>query len=190
MAEPLVSLAQERLRAAADPEFRMGQQRFFQHEVDTWGVRGPALQAIARDVYREVRSWPTARRNRLCEDFWRSGKLEEGALVCYVYRRFQRECGRCEFKLFERWLDRYVNNWANCDGLASWLLAASIANDPSLIAELPPWTTSGNRWKRRASAVALLQEGKGGRNTEAIFDIAGRLMTDEDDMVQKGVGGS
>ncbi len=147
MAEPLINLVQERLRAAADPEFRMGQQRFFQHEVDTWGVRGPALQAIARDVYREVRSWPTARRNRLCDDFWRSGKLEEGALVCYVYRRFQRECGRCEFKLFERWLDRYANNWAICDGLASWLLAACIANDPSLISELPPWTgptTRGN----------------------------------------------
>src|SRR4051794_41754206 len=90
MAELLLAVTQASLCAAADPDFRSGQQRFFQHEVDTWGVRGPALHAIARDVYREVRSWPTARRNRLCEEFWRSGKLEEGALVCYVYRRVPR----------------------------------------------------------------------------------------------------
>ncbi len=35
--------------------------------------------------------------------------------------------------------------------------------------------------------MALLQEAKQGRNTEAIFDIAGHMMTDPDDMVHKGV---
>lgn len=178
----------ERLRGAVDPEFGEGQRRFFQHEVDTYGVRGPELKAISRELYREVKNWPVADRNKLCTEMWKSGKLEEGALVCYVYRRFGKQCGACEFKLFERWLDRYINNWANCDGLASWLLASSIANEPSLMTELPAWTESRNRWKRRAAAVALLQEAKLGRNTDTIFDIARRLMRDPDDMVQKGVG--
>jgi 3-methyladenine DNA glycosylase AlkD len=176
------------LCSAVDQQFGEGQRRFFQHEVDTYGVRGPQLKTIARDLYREVKAWPPARRNKLCTDLWKSRKLEEGAIVCYVYRRFATQCGACEFKLFERWIDRYVHNWAHCDGVSSWLLASCIANDPTLIRELPAWTESKNRWKRRASAVALLHEAKQGRNTAAIFDIAARLMTDADDMVQKGAG--
>ena len=184
----LLEHVREQLRGAVDPEFAEGQRRFFQHEVDTYGIRGPELKAISRELYRALKAWPEADRNKLCTELWKSGKLEEGALVCYIYRRFDKQCGACEFKLFERWLDRYVHNWAHCDGLASWLLAASIANEPSLIRELPPWTESQNRWKRRAAAVAMLQEGKKGRHTGEILDIASRMMTDPDDMVQKGVG--
>ncbi len=184
----ILERVREQLRGAADPMFREGQQRFFQHEIDTYGVRGPELKAIARALYGEVKNWRPGERNKLCAGLWKSGMLEEGALVCHVYRRFEKQCQACEFKLFERWLDRYVNNWAHCDGIASWLLAACIANEPSLIRELAPWTESKNRWKRRAAAVAMLQEGKKGRHTEEILDIASRLIADPDDMVQKGVG--
>jgi 3-methyladenine DNA glycosylase AlkD len=94
----------------------------------------------------------------------------------------------CEFKLFERWIDRYVHNWAHCDGVASWLLAACIANEPTLSGELPEWTRSRNLWKRRAAAVAFLQEAKKGRRTGEIFAIADRLIGDPEEMVQKGIG--
>jgi 3-methyladenine DNA glycosylase AlkD len=114
--------------------------------------------------------------------------MEEGALVCHLYRRFAKQCAGPEFSMFEGWIHRYVNNWAHCDGVSSWLLAACIANEPALMEKLPPWTRSKNRWKRRAAAVSLLQEGKQGRNTETIFAIAGMLHDDPDDMVQKGVG--
>ncbi len=57
-----------------------------------------------------------------------------------------------------------------------------------MIRKLPAWTRSKNRWRRRASAVALLQEAKAGRNTESIFRICTLLRDDADDMVQKGVG--
>jgi 3-methyladenine DNA glycosylase AlkD len=94
----------------------------------------------------------------------------------------------CEFKLFERWIDRYINNWAHCDGVASWLLAACVANEPALKHDLVAWTASSNRWKRRAAAVSLLQEAKKGRSSEEIFRIAKDLANDKDPMVQKGVG--
>jgi 3-methyladenine DNA glycosylase AlkD len=72
--------------------------------------------------------------------------------------------------------------------VASWLLAGCIANQPDLRFRLTKWTSSKNRWKRRASAVSLLQEAKAGRNTEFIFSIAACLLPDRDDMVEKGVG--
>lgn len=178
----------ESLIALADPEFAAGQRRFFQHEVDTYGVRTQHLNLLVREVYGLLKRWPAADRNTLMKTLWETGKLESGVLACHVYRRFARQCAACEFKLFTRWLDRYVHNWAHCDGVSSWLLAACIANQPELRFELKAWTSSSNRWKRRASAVALLQEGKAGRHTAYIFEIAELLLPDRDDMVEKGVG--
>lgn len=155
------------LGAAADEDFRRGQHHFFQEEVDNYGVRGHQVKRIAAALYRRVKTWPAADRNKLCDALWKSGKFEEGVVAIYLYRRFQRQCGAAEFKLFARWIDRYVRNWAHTDGVASWLLAASIANAPELIGQLSAWTRSANRWKRRAAAVALLQEAKLGRRLAA-----------------------
>ena len=187
-ARGLARWTEDRLKSLADAEFAAGQRRFFQHEVATYGVRTRNLHRVASEIYREVKPWPPARRNRAMTALWRLGKIESGAAVCYVYRRFAKQCGRAEFLLFESWIDRYVRNWAHTDGVASWLLAAAIQNEPELRFELLAWTESGNRWKRRAAAVALLQEGKRGRHTDFILDIASRLLADRDDMVEKGVG--
>jgi 3-methyladenine DNA glycosylase AlkD len=186
--DELVAATDEQMRKMASPEFARGVRNFFVETVDPWGVRSADLKAIEQMVYRELKRMPVADRNRFCNQLWKRGRLEEGALVCHVYRKFASECGSCEFRLFERWLDRHVDNWAHCDGVSSWLLAASIANDPALKQELTGWTRSRNRWKRRAAAVALLQEAKKGRSTEDIFRIAGMLAHDSDVMVQKGVG--
>ena len=171
-----------------DLEFAAGVRNFFVEPVDPWGVRSADLRKIEQMVYREVRLWPPEELNEFCDKLWQSRKLEEGVLVCHVYRRFARRCKEAEWTLFESWIDRYVSNWANCDGIASWLLAACIGNTPALRSKLPAWTQSSSRWKRRASAVALLQEAKAGRGTETIFHIADLLSDDLDDMVQKGVG--
>lgn len=178
----------ERLEAAADPAWAEGQRRFFQHEVDTRGVRQAALAPVIRDVAREVKQWPIAHRDRLMTLLWETGKLEDGALVCHVYRRFAKSCAGREFQLFERWLDRYVRNWAHCDGVSSWLVAACIANEPELRFRLRAWAKSKNRWKRRAAAVGLLQEAKLGRNLDFLFEIAAVLLPERDDMIEKGVG--
>lgn len=173
----------------ADPGAAEGAQRFFKDEpVKLRGVTSPQIQRVARDVYPRIKKLPIADRDRLCTALWASGSHEEGSLVCYVYRRFAKQCGAREFALFTRWLDRYVDNWAHTDGLSLWLLGASIANDPDLMEKLDSWTRSKNRWKRRAAAVALVYSAKRGEHTRTILRIAAPLIEDDDDMVQKGVG--
>jgi 3-methyladenine DNA glycosylase AlkD len=151
-------------------------------------MNAPELHREAQGVYRRIKSWPVAERDRFCAKLWETRKFEGGAIVCYVYRRFAKQCGAREFRLFTRWLNRYVDNWGLTDGLSLWLLGASIANDPSLIGQLDPWTRSKNRWKRRAAAVALVPSARRGLHTHEIFRVAGPLISDTDDMVQKGVG--
>jgi 3-methyladenine DNA glycosylase AlkD len=186
----LLEKVRAELRRLSDARVRQSIDRFFTADqpVESYGVASPDVKKIAQGVYRELKAWPAAERDRFCTELWASGKNEEGALVCYVYRRFAKSCGEREFRLFTRWLDRYVKNWGHTDGLSLWLLGASIANEPLLIGELDGWTKSKNRWKRRASAVALVPSARHGVHTREILRIAAPLIPDEDDMVRKGVG--
>jgi len=183
-----LTLIRAGLRSHADEEFRRGVENFFREPVDAYGVRAPEVKSVAREAWLEVKSWPDTALEKLAAELWKSGKIEEAGIAILIYRRRVKQCGAREFKLFERWIDRYVHNWASCDGVASWLLAASVGNEPALIGELDGWVRSRNRWKRRAAVVALLQEAKQGRNTASVFRIASALIEDPDDMVQKGVG--
>lgn len=186
--EGLVKSTRAALKSAADPEFKKGLRWFFKEPVDPYGVRAPKLRELARLAYAQVKHWPVRERDRFVQQLWESGKLEEGFIVCHLYKRFAKTCGEREFHMFERWINRYVTNWANCDGVSTWLLAACIENRPGLADRLPAWTESKNRWKRRSAAVSFIQEAKRGRQTETIFHICDLLLADSDDMVQKGVG--
>jgi len=50
------------------------------------------------------------------------------------------------------------------------------------------WTTSKNRWVKRASSVSLIIPARKGLFKKEIFEIADNLLLDTDDMVQKGYG--
>lgn len=135
-----------------------------------------------------MRPWTPAERIRFCERMWTCGWFEGGVLAAHVLRPFAAEFGAKEFRAFERWIDKYVNNWAHCDGVASWLLAACIHNDRQTAKVLRGWVRSRNPWKRRASIVGFLQEAKAGRSVDDIQTIAMALRDDQDPMVLKGVG--
>lgn len=186
--ERIVAAIREQLAAAVDPVHRDGQRAFFQHEVDTWGVRAACLKHIASTARKPVKPLPPNPRNRLCELLWKSGKIEEGILAVYLSDHLRKSCGECEFKLFERWIDRHVDNRATCDGIGARLVAASLRNQPLLVAHLHNWARSANRWKRRAAAVSLVFEARAGRCTADILTLSETLRPDSDDMVQKGVG--
>jgi 3-methyladenine DNA glycosylase AlkD len=184
----LLAHVRSELAARVDPVYREGARNFSREALDLWGVRAPDVRQIARAAYHEVKAWPPDQRDEFMDGLWKSGKLEEAGVAIYVYRRFGTQCAAREFRLFTSWVDRYVTNWAACDGVSSWLLAACLENAPALIRRLPAWTRSRNRWKRRAAIVSLLQEAKQGRHTAEILEIAERTLSDADDMVQKGVG--
>ena len=54
--------------------------------------------------------------------------------------------------------------------------------------ELMRFTKSGNRWVRRAAAVSLVMLVRKGLCKSEAFKVAENLLSDKDDMVQKGYG--
>ena len=124
----------------------------------------------------------------LCEELWLSGYIEESFIACnwsyYVCKRF--EAG--DFDVFERWIDLYVNNWASCDTLCNHTVGEFMEMYPEYIDRLKGFVTSPNRWKKRAAAVTLIIPARKGMFLTDIFEIADGLLTDPDDLVQKGYG--
>ena len=106
----------------------------------------------------------------------------------WIWRRrekFQPE----DFKNFQRWVDKYFDNWAKIDDFCTHSLSYLINKYPKLATQLLTWTKSQNRWVKRAAAVSFIYPfGQRKKYLPVIFKVARKLLTDEDDMVQKGYG--
>ncbi len=93
-----------------------------------------------------------------------------------------------DFSVFERWVNKYVTNWASCDTLCNHTIGTFIEMYPTFLADLKKWALTENRWVKRASAVTLIIPARNGKFLKDIFEIADLLHSDPDDMVQKGYG--
>lgn len=176
--------AEIRRRASAEGAEKM--RRFFREPVDGYGLTSAQIEEVVKQVYPVVRGdLPLAMEavGKLME----SGVLEEASVGIRLLRKMTRVFSPELFEVFDGWVD-HLTNWANTDGLSCWLIAETVSLEPQLAQRLLAWTESGNRWRRRAAAVSLVPIARRGEMLEEAFAIAERLMTDGDDMVQKGVG--
>jgi 3-methyladenine DNA glycosylase AlkD len=114
--------------------------------------------------------------------------MEESFVACAWSYNMRKQYKASDFRIYENWVSNYVNNWATCDTLCNHSVGTLVMMYPDLIKDLKNWTASGNRWVRRASAVTLIIPARKGMFLSDIFEIADRLLTDKDDMVQKGYG--
>jgi 3-methyladenine DNA glycosylase AlkD len=114
--------------------------------------------------------------------------MEEAVVAFEWAYRLHKEYEPGDFPMLERWLQKYVNNWAKCDTLCNHTIGAFVEQHPQFISNLKQWALSDNRWLRRAAAVTLIIPAKKGKFLNDIFVISDTLLTDEDDLVQKGCG--
>jgi len=95
--------------------------------------------------------------------------------------------GPKQFRRFDQWLDR-VSNWADHDALLHYLIGPMIVDEPSRVRFIFVWARSRNRWRRRASTVALIRAARRRMFRSEIARLSEMLLDDADDMVQKGLG--
>ena len=176
------------LQANADPEVQKGSGRFFKESVTVYGVKTVIVKNIGRQIFASIKDRPKDRIFALCEELWRSGYLEESFIACDWSYYVRQDYLPADFSVFESWVDAYVDNWASCDTLCNHSIGCLVEMYPRFVEHLKDWTRSANRWKKRAAAVTLILPARKGLFLEAIFDIADSLLSDPDDLVQKGYG--
>jgi 3-methyladenine DNA glycosylase AlkD len=182
----------ENLRAEfllnSDEKIKLSGERFFKEDVKLYGIKSASVVRMSKEHFKSLEDKSKKSIFSLCEEFWRSGKLEESFIACnwsyFVHKQYEQE----DFEIFEKWVDNYISNWASCDTFCNHNVGTIIEMYPELLTRLKKWAKSDNRWVKRASAVSLIVPARRGKFLTDIFEIADILHSDKDDMVQKGYG--
>lgn len=163
-------------------------KRFFKEDVKLLGLSVGEVTKISKHFYQTIKDSPKADIFALCDELWKSGYSEEAYIACHFSYYISRKYEPADFRVFERWVNEYVTNWATCDTLCNHTVGTIVEKYPEYIEELKKWAKSPNRWVKRAAAVSLIIPARRGLFLNDIFEIADILLTDTDDLVQKGYG--
>ena len=163
-------------------------KRFFKEDIKPHGVPTPLAVRIGKEAFRQVKGASKKTIFALCEKFWKSGYLEEGFIACNWSYYIRKQYEPADFRIFDKWVNEYVTNWAACDTLCNHSVGTFVEMFPEYAGKLKEWAHSDNRWVKRAAAVSLIIPARKGLFRKEIFEIADILLTDTDDLVQKGYG--
>jgi 3-methyladenine DNA glycosylase AlkD len=187
MNDILAQIRQE-LKANTDQKTQESFQRFFKEQVKYYGVKTETVGKIAKKYWNQVEALDKQAIFGLCEELFRSDYTEEAFIVSFWLPNYVEHLEPSDLATFKMWIERYVNNWAKCDGFCNHTIGDLIQKHPETIKELESWAKSENRWLKRASAVSLIVSAKKGCFLQEAFEISDVLLADMDDMVQKGYG--
>lgn len=178
------------LQNQATETVKLSSQRFFKEDqnLKIYGVKSAEVKEIAKPFKSQIKSLPKQEMMDLCEELFKSNYLEEAGIACIYAESIGKKYEPSDFKTFERWIDSYIENWAICDTFCNKTVGNFLMKFPAFLPELKNWTHSKNRWMKRAAAVSLIVPARKGLFLNEIFEIADALVSDTDDMVQKGYG--
>lgn len=199
----IVAAIRGEFEAAADPKYRESIKRFFKESIEVYGVRTADARRISQEYFKKVKHLPKREVFEICELLhsglghdpecrtFRSGtapKYEEHGTAFSWAGKLSAKFEPADFRMLERWLKKYVSNWAACDTLCGGALGEFLVKYPEFLPKVRAWAGSRNRWLRRASAVAHIIPNRNGIAVDSAYKVAEVLLEDTDDMVQKGYG--
>jgi 3-methyladenine DNA glycosylase AlkD len=176
------------LRNGGSAEHAAGVQWFFKDEIKSHGWYTAKLRSAAVRCRRKIREeFGLDFLVQVADKLFVGHVLEEKIFAVFLLEKMTEQFGDAEFRLFESWLPR-ISSWADHDGLVHYLIAPMVAAKPDRTARVFRWAKSRNRWHRRAACVALIQGTRRKMFFPEIKRMSNLLLSDEDDMVQKGLG--
>lgn len=176
------------LHQNSDEKVREISKRFFKEPIDCYGMKSAVMDKISKKHFLFLKDISKKELFSICETLWKSAKYEECIIACMWSFNVRKKYEIADFDLFKIWINQYITNWATCDTFCNHNMGDLILKYPELLPELIKFTASENRWMKRAAAVSLIVPARKGLFLKEIFEIATILLTDPDDMVQKGYG--
>ncbi len=177
------------LRGYADPKKAAFFPRFFKAgpgeygEGDKFlGVTVPNLRKIAK----KYRGLPLADIEQLLLSPWHEERLSSLFILVGQFERGDQETKQ---KIYNFYISHSnnINNWDLVDSSAPYIAGAWLTNQPNQLAILKKLATSDVLWDRRIAMLATFWDIREGK-PEVALQIAGILIDDKHDLIQKAVG--
>jgi 3-methyladenine DNA glycosylase AlkD len=186
--EEIAAQIRRALKEGGSAEHAAGVQWFFKEEIKSHGWYTAALRRAIRRCRREIlREHDFRFLAEVADQLFSGPVLEEKIAGIFLLEALAAQCGDREFAMFESWLDR-ISSWADHDGLVHYLIAPMVAAKPARTKVVFRWAKSPNRWHRRAACVALIRGARAKVFFPEVVKLSDLLLSDKDDMVQKGLG--
>jgi 3-methyladenine DNA glycosylase AlkD len=184
----IIDKVRQELEAEADEKTQNSTRRFFKENVMVYGVKTAVVRKIAKKHWNEVKVLGKEKIFALCEELFRSDYMEEEFVASFWLPNMLEQLEPADLSVFKAWIKKYVNNWAKCDTFCNHTVGGLVEKHPESVSEVKSWAKSKNRWLKRAAAVSLIIPARKGKFLREIFEISDMLLSDKDDMVQKGYG--
>jgi 3-methyladenine DNA glycosylase AlkD len=163
-------------------------QHFFKEEIQSRGWYTAELRKVAKRFRRTMcQEQGMDFVVQVADGLFSGLVLEEKVFAVFLLEGQTENLGQREFRRFASWLDR-VTSWADHDALVHDVLAPMVNSNPARAAEVFRWAKARNRWRRRAACVVLIRGAREKKFFPEIMKLSNLLLTDTDDMVQKGLG--
>jgi 3-methyladenine DNA glycosylase AlkD len=180
------------LRESADPAVARRSATFFKKDdaFASLGVKAPLLRRIARDIADTVRdTWQVDEAIAFCDQMSRRSHHEAKAVGVLVLGRYRSRLPRRLLMTAGAWLDegRFAT-WAAVDLLCPEVVTPLIERHRGLEGTVIRWAEARLLWRRRAAAVSFVPLARHGRYLDAAYEVAQRLRTEPEDLVQKACG--
>jgi 3-methyladenine DNA glycosylase AlkD len=189
MSTDIIKKLKAEIKKQDKPSNRINYQQFHKEKLkEPTGLKAPVLRKISNDTYRQIE-------DKSKDNILKIGdRLLEDGTRYFLFFAFEwagkvgKAYEKSDFGRFERWLKKYVNNWGSCDHLCTGPLGQLVYRYPELSDRTKKWATSKNMWLRRAAAVSLIVPVRNRLLLDEVFRTADILLTDPEDLVQKGYG--
>jgi len=177
-----------KLIKSSDQKTKDSTKRFFKTPVKTHGVKSQLVGQISKEAIKELANSSKDITFSIAEDLFKSGYCEEAWVAASLVLSKKDSFSKSDFKVFERWIDTYIDDWAKCDVFCNHTMWSLLEKYPEFIENLKKWAQSSNMWMKRAAAVSLIIPAKNGEYLKQSFELADILLLDQEDLVQKGYG--
>jgi 3-methyladenine DNA glycosylase AlkD len=165
-----------------------GVQWFFKDEIKSHGWYTGDLRRAVRRMRKEILAeYDFNFLTQVADKLFSGRVLEEKVAAVFLLEGLDAQFSDRDFRMFEQWLDR-ISSWADHDALVHGLIAPMMVAKPARVKSAFRWAGSKKRWHRRAACVSLIRGTRAKVFFEEIMRLSDSLLSDDDDMVQKGLG--
>ena len=176
----------------ARPSGDFDSSRYFRASGDLgfYNVGTAAVRDLARTIHAQQKvAWSIDEAMAFADALIEDRHLEVKGVAIELVARFHRDFTPRLLAKWKRWLAaNHSANWATTDAICGALIGPLLVKHPSHCDSLRAWARHRNMWVRRAAIVGLIQRARRGDSLDEVYDIARRLHSDREDLIQKAVG--